>query len=415
LSLEAGSSFRRATYIIILGALTAFGPLSIDLYLPALPALSHDLIAPEAQIQLTLTACLAGLALGQTVAGPASDTLGRRRPLMVGLAAYAVTSLLCAAAPSAAALILFRLLQGFAGAFGLVIARAVVRDLYAGAAAARFFSRLMLVSGLAPMLAPGLGGQLLRITSWRGLFVLLALVSAVLLVAASLGLRETLSRDRRRSGGLGDTLRSFGRLATDRAFVGYAGANGLAFASLFAYISASPFVLQEMYGVSPQLFGIFFGINALGIVVAGQVSARLVGRISPHRLLIGGLTAIALGGLALLIVVATGRLGLAGILPALFVCVASIGLVIPNGTALALTNHPRAAGTASALLGVLQFAFGAIVAPLVGVGGSHTALPMAIVMAALGVGGLAGLLALVGYGRNTPDTSRGGYHRSRLR
>jgi DHA1 family bicyclomycin/chloramphenicol resistance-like MFS transporter len=382
-----------AGLVFILGALGALAPLSIDMYLPGLPALGRTFGAGAAQIQLTLSAFLLGLALGQIVAGPLSDSLGRRRPLLVGMAAYVVASLLCVIAPSANVLIGLRFVQGATGAAGIVIASAVVRDLYTGVAAARFFSLLMLVSGLAPILAPIAGGQLLRFTSWHGIFVTLALIGSLLLLAVATSLRETLPVGSRQRGGVGVTLRTFRGLLADRAFLGYALASGLAFAAMFAYISGSPFVLQEIYGVSPQQFSLLFGLNALGLIAASQVNGRLVGSVAPRRLLVGGLIASATGGTALLAVIALGGPGLAGVLPALFVVVASLGFVRPNATMLALAGHPRTAGSASALLGVLQFAIGALAAPLVGVAGIN-ALPMAVVIASLGAGALASCLLL---------------------
>jgi DHA1 family bicyclomycin/chloramphenicol resistance-like MFS transporter len=251
---------------------------------------------------------------------------------------------------------------------------------------------LMLVAGAAPILAPVIGGQVLRATSWRGVFVVLGLFGAALLLASALGLRETLPGDRRRSGELRDTLRTFGGLLTDRVFLGYALASGFAFAALFSYISGSPFVLQQLFGLSPQQFSAAFAVNAVGIVVCGQVNGRLVGRIRPGRLLTGGLVAIAAGGVTLLVVTVCG-LGLAAMLPPLFVVVSSIGFVMPNCTALALTDYPRSAGSASALLGLAQFAVGAAAAPLVGLGGA-SALPMAIVMSSCSVLAVLGFLLL---------------------
>ena len=384
----------RARLLLTLGVLSAFGPLSIDMYLPALPALGRDLRASAAQTQLTLSACLLGLALGQLLAGPLSDALGRRRPLLVGVAAYTAASLLCVVAPSVGALILLRFVQGLAGAAGIVIARAIVRDLHAGLAAARYFSLLMLVNGMAPILAPILGGQLLRLTSWRGVFVALAVIGALLLLAVATGLRETLPRADRHTGGLPATLGTFRQLAADRLFAAYALSSGLAFAAMFAYISGSPFVLEGHYGVSPQLFSLIFAANALGLVAASGLNGRLVGRVPLRRLLLGGLAGTALGGMALLTAVLAGT-GPAGVLPSHFVVVASQGIVLPNATTLALSGHPRTAGSASALLGVLQYAIGAAAAPLVGLGGTATALPMGTVIAALGTTALA-TFALLG-------------------
>jgi DHA1 family bicyclomycin/chloramphenicol resistance-like MFS transporter len=374
--------------VLILGALGGFGPLSIDMYLPGLPALSRELGASASEAQLTLSACLLGLALGQTLSGPLSDELGRRRPLLAGLIAYVVASILCSLAPSIYALVGLRFVQGAAGGAGLVIGRAMVRDRYEGLAMARFFSVLMLVSGLAPILAPIVGAQLMEFTSWRGVFVVLAALGAVLVVAVAIGLGETLSPGRRQRGGLAATLQVFRRLLTDRSFVGFALSGGLAIGAMFAYIAGSPFVLQNVYGASPQLFSLIFGTNALGIMAVGQLNRALIGRHEPIRLLAIGLAIGVFGGLTLLAAVATGIGGLPLVLASLFLVVASLGMVLPNSSALALAGDPSTAGSASALLGLLQFAVGALAAPLVGLGGDATALPMAIAIAALGSSGL---------------------------
>ena len=387
----------RVQLIVILGALSAFGPLSLDMYLPALPALAADLGASAAEAQLTLTACLLGLACGQIVAGPLSDALGRRRPLLAGLVGYTLASLICAAAPSVPVLVLLRLLQGVAGAAGIVIARAAVRDLFSGADVARFFSLTMLVNGLAPILAPVIGGQVLRLTSWRGVFVVLTVVGLLLVLSALLGLPETLPSGRRRSGGLRATLHTYRRLLADPALMRYSLASGLAMAAMFAYIAGSPFVIENLYGVSPQRFSLIFGANAFGIVVLSQVGARLVTRAGAGRLLAAGLGVSLLGSLLLLASVTLGA-GLAGILPAFFLIVASIGLIGPNATALALADHPQTAGSASALIGVMQYIFGAVVAPLVGLGGMATAMPLAVVIVSLSV--LANAIFVIGRGHD---------------
>ncbi|MFI0778569.1 multidrug effflux MFS transporter [Streptomyces sp. NPDC021212] len=372
---------RRLRLLIVLGGLSAFGPLSLDMYLPALPALARDFAVPDAGVQLTLTSCLIGLAVGQLIAGPLSDRWGRRVPLLIGLAGYVVASVLCAFAPNVTAMTGLRALQGIAGAAGIVISRAVVRDLYEGAAVARFFSLLMLVNGMAPILAPVVGGQLLRFTSWRGVFLVLAVIGAVLLAATVVVVGETLPAARRRSGGLGQTFRSFGSLLRDPGFVRPALAGGLAFAAMFSYISASSFVLQKTYGLDPQQFSIAFAANALGIMLLGQGNARLLRSRSPHTLLTAGIALCATGGGALLLSVLTG-LGVVAVLISLFALVSSIGLIMPNATALSMSGHPEAAGTASALLGLLQFALGGVAAPLAGLGGNGAALPMALAIAA---------------------------------
>jgi DHA1 family bicyclomycin/chloramphenicol resistance-like MFS transporter len=378
---------RERTLIVVLGALSAFGPLSLDMYLPGLPDLADDLGSSASAAQLTLTACMIGLAAGQLLAGPLSDGRGRRRPLLAGLALYALASALCALAPSIWVLIPLRLLQGAAGAFGIAISRAVVRDLHEGAAAARVYALLMLVNGLAPIVAPLLGGQLLGVTDWRGIFWLLALIGVGLLLVAWRLLPETLPPADRHGGGLTATTARFGTLLRDRAFVAVTLASGLSSAMMFCYIAGSPFVVQEIHGLSPQLFSLAFAFNALGIVLLAQLGGRLVGRHGPRALLRAGLLVGAAGALLLLLAVVLDA-GLALVLPAFFVMVASIGLTSPNAAALALADHPRAAGSASGLLGLAQFAIGGAAAPLVGIAGSGTALPLALVVCALGAASL---------------------------
>ncbi len=396
---------QRLRLFVLLGSLTAFGPLSIDMYLPALPAIARDLAASESVVQLTLTACLVGLALGQIVAGPLSDSLGRRRPLLIGVAGYVVVSLLCAIAPSAWLLVVLRLIQGLTGAAGIVIARAIVRDLYSGSAAARYFSRLILVMGLAPILAPVLGAQVLRFSTWRGIFLVLTIVTALLWLGAALGLPETLPAARRNAGSLAGTLNIFGQLIRDTPFIGYAVAAGLAFGAMFAYIAGSPFVLQSIFHVSPQTFSLIFGMNALGFVVTSQINGSLVSRIPPTRLLTGGLVANATAGLALLFVVVNG-FGLLAVLLPLFLLASSVGFIVPNAIALALSRRPDAAGTGSALIGVIQSGLAALGAPIVGIAGTGTALPMAGVIAVSGLGAITAFALTSGRGSSVASPDR---------
>ncbi|MEV5716089.1 multidrug effflux MFS transporter [Amycolatopsis mediterranei] len=390
---ERTAPSRRAQlkFVLVLGGLTAFGPLSIDMYLPALPRMAADLHAADSTVQLTLSAFIVGLALGQLVLGPLSDALGRRRPLLAGLALYVVGSVLCAVSPDAWLLVAARFVQSLGAAAGIVIARATVRDLFSGTAMTKFFSTLMLVSGLAPILAPLIGGQLLNWTSWRGVFVVLTAFGALLLAVVVFFLPEpSAARSPLR---LGPVLRTYGRLALDRSFAGYALASGLLFASMFAYISGSSFALQGVYGLSPQAYSVVFGANGVGIVLAGQLNGRLVGRIRERALLRSGLLLGVTGG-ALVLASVLFRAPLALLLVSLFLLVSSIGLVMPNASSLALASHARSAGAASALLGVLQFAVGAVATPLVGLGGPGTAVPMAATMAGFAVLALVAYLAL---------------------
>lgn len=392
--------------VLVLGGLTATPPLAMDMYLPSLPEVTRSLHAPAATVQLTLTACLAGMALGQLVVGPMSDRWGRRRPLLAGLAVYVVATALCAFAPTVQTLVAFRLAQGLAGAAGIVIARAVVRDLYDGVAMARFFSTLMLVSGVAPVVAPLIGGQILRVTDWRGVFVVLTVVGALLAVVVRLRLPETLPPAERHGGGVGEALRAMRGLLADLPFTGYMLAGGFAFAALFAYISASPFVIQEIYGASPQTFSLLFGLNSVGLVVAGQINGKvLVGRVRLERVLAVGLIVVVLAATALLLMSAGafGDVGLVPVAAALFVLMSAMGITLPNTQSLALLRTRHAAGSASALLGTSSFLVGAVASPLVGVAGEHTAVPMAVVQLA---GSLVALGCFVGMCR--PWSARAG-------
>ncbi|CAM5387614.1 multidrug effflux MFS transporter [Streptomyces aurantiogriseus] len=378
---------RRTSLLVtlVLGGLTATPPLAMDMYLPALPEVTRHLHAPAATVQLTLTACLAGMAVGQLVVGPMSDRWGRRRPLLTGLAVYILATALCALAPTVELLVAFRLAQGLAGAAGIVIARAVVRDLYDGVAMARFFSTLMLISGVAPVVAPLIGGQILRVTDWRGVFVVLTVVGVVLSALVATKLPETLPPSERHSGGVGEALRSMRGLLADLPFAGYLLTGGFAFAALFAYISASPFVIQEIYGASPQTFSLLFGLNSVGLVVVGQINGKvLVGRVRLERVLAVGLTVVVLAATALLLMATGvfGEVGLAPVAAALFVLMSAMGVTLPNAQTLALMRVRHSAGSASALLGTSSFLIGAVASPLVGIAGEDTAVPMAVVQLA---------------------------------
>ncbi|WP_370418917.1 Bcr/CflA family multidrug efflux MFS transporter [Streptomyces sp. QH1-20] len=382
---------------LVLGGLSALPPLSMDMYLPALPEVTDSLRSPAATVQLTLTACLMGMALGQLVVGPMSDKWGRRRPLLAGMVIYVLATAVCALASTAELLIAFRLIQGLAGAAGIVIARAVVRDLYDGVAMARFFSTLMLVSGVAPVIAPVIGGQVLRVTDWRGVFVVLTVVGVLLTLVVWRRLDETLPPGRRQTGGLGEALRAMRGLLADRVFTGYMLAGGFAFAALFAYISASPFVVQDIYGASPQTFSLLFGVNSIGLVLVGQINGKvLVGRVSLDKALAAGLAVVVLASVALLLMT-SGVFGKPGLLPiatGLFVLMSAMGLTLPNTNAQALMRSRDAAGSASALLGTSTFLLGAIASPLVGIAGSQTAVPMAVVQVVCAVAALGCFLGL---------------------
>ncbi|TXK74490.1 multidrug effflux MFS transporter [Paenibacillus sp. N3.4] len=385
----------RLWIVLVLGALASFGPLSLDMYLPALPLLANDLHTNTSLTQMSLTACILGLSLGQLIAGAVSDVRGRRIPLLIGLVIYAISSLLCMFSPSIWLFLGLRFIQGLAGAAGIVISRAIVRDMYEGVELTKFFALLMLVNGSAPILAPIIGGEILQFTSWRGVFLVLSLFGVVMLAAVVFGLKETLPVHRRAKGGFSQTLRTFRGLLSDRMFMGYTLTQGLVFAGMFAYISGSPFVLQEIFGVSPQMFSLCFAVNGLGIIIAGQVTGRLAGKVSERRLLAGGLGLAAFGGMLLLISTLAG-LGLYAILVAFFFIVSSVGPVSAATSSLALQNQGKSAGSAAALLGLLSFIGGGVVAPLVGLGGSQTAVPLGIIIAVLELGAIVCFILLTG-------------------
>jgi DHA1 family bicyclomycin/chloramphenicol resistance-like MFS transporter len=383
----------RLGLLVVLGALSAFGPLSMDLYLPSAPTIAADLHAGQALVQLTMSGCVAGLALGQLVAGPLSDSLGRRRPLLAGLAAFVLMSLACAVAPDIGTLIVLRFGQGMAGAAGIVVSIATVRDLYDARDTARILASLTLVSGLAPVLAPVIGAQLLRVTSWRGVFCVLAGIGLALL-AASWRLPETVPAARRQPPRFTRMLSDSAVLLRDRQFAGNAVAVALSTAALFTYVSTLPFIVEDSYRQSPQRFSAIFAVNALGLMAVGQLSARLVRRRSPAALLHAALGVQAAGAAALIAAASGGHPPLLWLLGPMFVIVGAFGMTRPNGTALALAGHASIAGTASAYLGAMQFLSGAVLAPLAGVGGRGSAGPAAILIGALCVAALCLQLAI---------------------
>jgi DHA1 family bicyclomycin/chloramphenicol resistance-like MFS transporter len=380
-------SKRQIGMLAVLGALSSFGPLSMDMYLPSTPTIAANLHASQSLVQLTLSGCLAGLAIGQLVAGPVSDGLGRKKPLLAGLVAFTVLSVACAAAPDIGALIAFRFLQGMAGAGGVVLSLAIVRDLYSGTELARVLGSLMLVFGLAPVLAPVIGGQILRFTTWRGVFGVLAAIGLVLFALAWF-LPETLPPERRTPSRLHQLAADSRTLVRDRQYVGYTLAITCGNAALITYISALPFIVEDSYHSSPQLFSLFFMINSIGLVAMAQLGARLVKRIPAERVVVGSQLVMAAGAVGFLAAALTGHPPLAALLVPLFFFLSFFGSMRPNATAIALTDQGAIAGTASAWVGALPFLAGAFLSPLAGLGGEGAATVAGIILAALCVGGL---------------------------
>lgn len=363
--------------VLLLGSLIALGPLSIDLYLPALPALADDLDAGPSSVQLTLTGVLVGLALGQLLIGPLADIYGRKRPLLIGISVHVVASLLCAVAPTIEVLDVLRVLQGVGAAAASVVAMAVVRDLFTGSAAAAVISRLVMVMALAPVLAPSLGSAVLGLGSWRVVFVVLAGLGVLIGLLAVVGLKETLPAGRRSAPGLRATLRGYAALLRDPVLVGFMLVASLTMAAVFAYVSGASFVLQDGFGVDERAFGLLFGVGAVGLILSSQANVMLLRRFAPAAILSAALSVAAVAGTVLLLDAMTGLGGLPGILVPIWVVLAMVALCGPNATALALAEHGERAGAAAALLGAGQFAVGAAIAPLSGLGEAGSAVPMA--------------------------------------
>jgi DHA1 family bicyclomycin/chloramphenicol resistance-like MFS transporter len=398
------TSAERMRVILVLGALIALGPLTIDMYLPALPSIVDDLNSSSAAVQLTLTGTLIGLALGQLVIGPLSDIVGRRIPLIVGTAVHIIASLLCAIAPSVAVLGIFRGLQGLGAAAAAVVAMAVVRDLFTGRAAATVLSRLMLVMGVAPVLAPSIGGGILLAGSWRWVFGVLAILGVALLIVATFALRESLPPERRRSRGIMPVVRTYGGLIRDGQFVVLVLVAALAMSAMFAYIAGSSFVLQEEFGLSEQQFAIVFALGAIALIGASQLNVVLLGHFTPVRIVTVALTVAVLASLVMTVLALAGIGGIFGFLVPLWFVLGAVGFVMPNAPALALSRHGEAAGTAAALLGAAQFGSGAIIAPVVGVLGNDN-VAVSVTMVAVSAIALVALVAVTAASAEKPTES----------
>jgi MFS transporter, DHA1 family, multidrug resistance protein len=366
---------------VILGALTAMGPLAIDMYLPALPTIAREMASSTASVQVSLAVYFIGLACGQAFYGPFSDRWGRKRALYFGLTLFSASSVGCAMAGDVTALIALRFLQALGGCAPLVVPRAVVRDYFDQRGSVRMLSVLMLVMGLAPILAPLIGGQLLVNFGWRSVFWVLAAYGAFWLVIVTMFLPESLPPARRRRQRAVDVVATYLGLLRDRTYIGYVLTGALIFAGLLAYISGSPFVFIEVFRVPPEQYGLFFGVNAIGIIVASQVNRWLANKYDARHIIGAVLPVSVTAGAVLLIDAATGFGGFAGILVPLFFYIATHGFIMPNTTALAMAPHGAVAGSASALLGTVQFVLGASAGALLGALGNGTAVPLAAVIA----------------------------------
>ena len=381
---------KRLQFALLLGSLGLLGPFTIDTYLPSFPTIVKDLHTNASLVQISLTTCLLGLGIGQLFIGPLSDVIGRRKPLLIFLSLYLLASLTCAMSPNIYMLICSRFIQGFSAAGGLVISRAIVRDLYSGRELTKFFALLMLVGNLGPIVAPITGGAILTFASWQGVFIVLACIGLVLGFTVTLKLEETLPSEKRIPSNFSQVVKNFGSLFKDRQFTGYAFTQGFTTAGIFAYVSGISFVYQNIYGVSPQVFSLLFGVNGVGLIIGTQLVGRLTDVISEKTFLKIGLLLSNSAG-ALLLIALLLKAPLIAVAIPIFFLVTSISIIGTSCFSLAMETQGHIAGSASALLGLLPFILGSLTAPLVGLGGEYTAIPMGIVIFS------ASLLAFLSY------------------
>ena len=373
------SKSTRLWLTVFLGMMTAMAPLATDMYLPSLPVMQADFGISASLVQMTLTMTMLGMALGQIFAGPVSDYYGRKKPLIIGMTAFTVATIGCVLAENIMAFLCFRFVMGFAGASGIVVSKAIARDVCEGPELTRFFAMLMMVNGLAPIIAPVIGGQILLFTTWRGVFVTLVAIGFVLLLA-TLAYKETLSPEKRLAG-LKASFAKFPQLLKNRYFLGHCLLQCFAFGGFFAYISGSPFVFQNIFQVSPQAYSLIFGGIGVGLLVAGALPARLAGRVPDEKMLQTAML-ISFFGSVLLFVGFWFEVGLAVILPILFFTITPLSVLGASSFSLALSRQGKNAGTASALLGFSSMILGGCMMPLVGIAGEHTAIPMCVMMIA---------------------------------
>ncbi|MED5018506.1 multidrug effflux MFS transporter [Paenibacillus chibensis] len=396
---NAGNVFGLA---LLLGLFSTLGPFTIDMYLPAFPEIAQNFNTSASLVQFSLTACLLGLGIGQLVMGSLSDVYGRRNPLLISMAVYIISSLACAFAPSIGLLILFRFAQGFAASAGIVISRAIARDLYSGHELTKFFSLLLLVGNLGPLAAPIAGSGILSFTTWIGVFIALSLLGIYLWAMTKWRLKETLPAERREKPNFANQLRSYGMLLRDRQFVGYMLAQGIMIAGVFAYVSGTPFIYQNIYGVTPAVFALLFGSNGISLIIGSQLVGRMAHRISEQAFLLFGLW-VALSASIVVLVVAVFHGPLFALVIPLFFFVCSIGITSTAAFPLAMERQANMAGSAAALLGVIPFLLGAVVAPMVGIAGENTAVPLGLIILATST---AAMLAYFGLVRKAPRASQ---------
>lgn len=398
--MESSTGLQRTHFILLVGALTTLVPFTIDMYLPAFPILADDYQTTASLVQLSLTACLLGLAIGQLVAGAFSDMHGRRKPLLISLLAYILASLACIAAPNIYVFVFLRFIQGFAASGALVISRAIVRDVSRGSELTRLFALLMVIGNLVPLIAPSIGSGVLLFADWKGVFLLLTILGIVLLVLSAFRLKESLPIENRVPSNLKSTIGNFAGILKNRQFTGYALAQGFLIGGVFAYVSGTPFIYQNIYGASPQTFSLLFGMNGIALIIGSYSVGRFTHIWSEKRFLEAALYTATVAGVILLGVFLMDGPLWAVVIP-IFFFIMSIGVVGTSSFTLAMESQGHVAGSASALLGLLPFILGATTAPLVGIAGENTAVPMGMVIFSMC---LIALLAYLMLAKNTPSS-----------
>jgi len=364
-------------FALMLSAFSALGPFTVDMYLSSLPQMASDFGTNASMIQMSLTASLLGLGVGQLVTGPLSDVYGRRKPLIISMLLYLLTSMACAFSPNIGMFVALRFVQGFVASAGLVISRAIVRDRYSGVEMVKFIALLTMISNVAPLISPTAGSLVTTFTSWIGVFVFLGFLGLFLTGMTVWGIKESLPAERRVPGNFMEVLRNYGSLLRNRSFMGYALVNGILFSGVFAYVAGTPFIYQNMYGISPQLFSVLFALNGLGIILGSQFVKRLAGRMDERRIFrIGLLLAFVTTAAILVVVLAHGPF--ITLFISIFLFAASIGIIGPVSFTLAMESQGHMAGSAAAVLGTLQFALGAVTSPLVGLAGENAAWPFGV-------------------------------------
>jgi len=377
-------------FALMLSAFSALGPFTVDMYLSSLPQMTSYFGTNASVIQMSLTASLLGLGIGQLVTGPLSDVYGRRKPLVISMFLYVLASIACAASPNVGVFVVMRFIQGFVASAGLVISRAIVRDQYNGVEMVKFIALLTMISNIAPLISPTAGSLVTTFTSWIGVFIFLSFLGLFLTGMTIWGIKESLPVERRVPGSFREVLQNYGALLQDRSFMGYALVNGILFSGVFAYVAATPFIYQNMYGISPQLFSVLFALNGLGIILGSQFVKRLAGRMKEHRIFRLGLQ-LAFVTTAAVLMVVVFHLPFFALFISIFLFAVSIGIIGPVSFTLAMESQGHIAGSAAAVLGALQFALGAVTSPLVGLAGENSALPFGITIF------ITSILAVISY------------------